>query len=253
MRRTRWLFQTLVLLIGCESPGGPLQVEQVERLDPSACAPRADGDPVERVDRGVFDLVLGDRSSYLLTPRVRNESAQALALTGAAVELEWVMDGETLPVSIRCEGGETCDRWEILPCEDVTCPTLEPTRSAVLELAILPRALSTYLLEMLDGAVAEGRAPPEFPLRAHLEVRGELADGTPVTSAVFEFPLTVCLGCLVETPADADSPSVEGPDCCAGRAPAPACHEGQDAPIDCRRCAAFYPELCNYGRVSCAP
>jgi hypothetical protein len=59
----------------------------------------------------------------------------------------------------------------------------------------------------------------------------------------FEFPLTVCNGCLVQFPPDSVDPvlaDVEKKPNCAkaavGATTSVACFPGQDLPIDCRSC-----------------
>jgi hypothetical protein len=74
-----------------------------------------------------------------------------------------------------------------------------------------------------------------------VKVFGETLGGTAVESGEWEFPISVCFGCLVSFPADAnDAKSVTQPNCDAtsamGAAASTPCSLGQDDAIDCRLC-----------------
>ena len=79
---------------------------------------------------------------------------------------------------------------------------------------------------------------------------GASLGGNNVESAPFYFPVTVCCGCLITFPVDADAPATMttgvGPDCNNGMpliGPA-SCNLGQDFPVDCRFCSSAHPEFC---------
>lgn len=213
---------------------------------------RCDGEPANTGDLGdgTFDLVIGDRDSYILTPRVANRSSAAITVDRADVRLEWDDGSGLQPLTVRCEGGELCGNWEQLDCTPSTCPVLPAGSETQIELRTFPRVVTAFFLQRFEEAVIEGRAPPIYDMVAYVTLHGTGAGGETV-SPEFAFPITLCLGCLVDFPPETDDPLVDGPDCCAGEPPARVCLEGQDAPIDCRRCRSFYPELCNYGRPSC--
>jgi hypothetical protein len=87
---------------------------------------------------------------------------------------------------------------------------------------------------------------------AHVKVFGETLGGTAVESGEWEFPLTVCYGCLVSFPADANDPkSAVQPNCNAaamGTGTTTPCNLGQDDGIDCRIC-----KLAINGAALCEP
>jgi hypothetical protein len=67
-----------------------------------------------------------------------------------------------------------------------------------------------------------------------------------VESGEFRFPITICYGCLILYPAEANDPKVQpNPNCdlpsTTGTATAGGCNPGQDEQIDCRVCKATYP------------
>lgn len=101
-----------------------------------------------------------------------------------------------------------------------------------------------------EGVSAAGiSATTSKRLFSYVKVTGETLGGSEVESAEFGFPITVCLGCLVSFPADADDPTIDGPDCkntaaTSGATTNAACIPGQDAPVDCRSCSATL-DICN--------
>lgn len=89
-----------------------------------------------------------------------------------------------------------------------------------------------------------------FQVIASLRVTGGFSRpaAPPVVLPVFLFPITICCGCLVSFPpeADVDDAVHPGPDCLA---PLPSdapqlCLPGQDDEFDCRRCAGTTPDFC---------
>jgi len=78
-------------------------------------------------------------------------------------------------------------------------------------------------------------------LTSHVRVFGRTLGGTEVESGEWKYPIDVCFGCLVTYPREADSPSIQGPDCLAtgDEEPAVPCEPGQDESVDCRICHAL--------------
>ena len=72
---------------------------------------------------------------------------------------------------------------------------------------------------------------------ANVIVRGETLGNVDVESDAWAFPITVCNGCLVAFPPDADDPAKPGLDCDIRDEAPPYCRMGQDAFVDCRACA----------------
>ena len=79
---------------------------------------------------------------------------------------------------------------------------------------------------------------------AKFKVFGRTVGGVDVETAEFQFPLSVCNGCLVSFPADSvdvalqaqtGKPNCSAPSSATSGAVAP-CVKGQDQPVDCRLC-----------------
>ena len=244
------LVATVVAIAGCDP--GPLAIERNQRPDPGTCAlsAAAAGDPI---DDATFDLVLGDRSSYVLTPVVRNHTEEPVVVRTATVTLRWHVEGALRPLSIVCEGGERCSEWTLPLCSFAgDCPTIPAGGAASFEVPVLPAPVTRYFLGELDAAVAEGRTPPEYRTIPSVRLSGEGASGEAYASPPFELDLRVCLGCLVTFPDAADLPGLPGEDCCGPGLPPTTCLPGQDDPIDCRACRAIVPEICNFGILTCS-
>ncbi|MCC7536472.1 MAG: hypothetical protein IT379_09670 [Deltaproteobacteria bacterium] len=207
------------------------------------------------IDDGTFDLALGDRSSYTLTPLVENRGADDVVFNTVRLESYHDQDGVFVRLNFVCDNPTGCETWDIDLCEGGTCPTVAAGESGSFEVPVLPRLVTGYFQTIMDGAVREGRIPPEFRLQSVARLIGTASDGsTEVESEPFSFVVNLCLGCLVAFPEGSDSPAIPGEDCCGGGAPADqGCYPGQDAPIDCRSCVRTLPEICNYGRVTCDP
>jgi hypothetical protein len=78
------------------------------------------------------------------------------------------------------------------------------------------------------------------------KVFGHTLGGQAVDSGEFRFPITICYGCLIYYPAEANDPKVTPtPNCdlpqSTGTALDVGCSPGQDEMIDCRVCKATYP------------
>jgi len=78
------------------------------------------------------------------------------------------------------------------------------------------------------------------------KVFGHTLGNQAVDSGEFHFPITICFGCLIYYPAEANDPKVApNPNCdlpqSTGTALAVGCTPGQDEMVDCRVCKATYP------------
>lgn len=74
---------------------------------------------------------------------------------------------------------------------------------------------------------------------ANVILRGETLGNVDVETDAWSFPITVCNGCLVAFPADADDPARPGLDCDIRDESPVYCRMGQDAFVDCRACAGI--------------
>lgn len=68
-------------------------------------------------------------------------------------------------------------------------------------------------------------------------VRGRTTGGNELETAEFQFPISVCYGCLIVYPAEADDPGRPGVDCDIRADAEVSCRPGQDGPVDCRSCS----------------
>lgn len=234
--------------IACSSP--PLEVRRNQRPSDGTCELRQEPTG-QSLTSGTFDLALGDRASYLLTPVVENHEGEALTVRAVRIQVHRDTPEGRQRVRIRCEGDVACEEWEEDLCALGECPRIAAGSTASFEVPALPRDVTGYYQGEMDFAVSEGRAPPEYSLVAELRLVADGASGT-VESDGFSYPIRLCLGCLVEYPPGSDSPALAGPDCCGDAPSEPACQPGQDGPISCADCRVSSPEICNFGRLTCA-
>ncbi|MEZ4223143.1 MAG: hypothetical protein R3B13_19525 [Polyangiaceae bacterium] len=74
---------------------------------------------------------------------------------------------------------------------------------------------------------------------ADVRVFGDTLGGEEVTSDSLSFPITLCNGCLISYPLDADDPAQPGYQCVSGTdvsSQDSPCRVGQDEAVDCRLC-----------------
>lgn len=87
---------------------------------------------------------------------------------------------------------------------------------------------------------------------AHVKAFGTTLGGFNVESGEFVFPITVCIGCLVSFPPDAnDLTQPPQPNCkstVVANNTTSTCHLGQDVAVDCRICHILHP-----GDPACEP
>jgi hypothetical protein len=93
---------------------------------------------------------------------------------------------------------------------------------------------------LIDATSAKSITPGQEVI-ANVIVRGETLGNVDVETDAWAFPITVCNGCLISFPPEADDPAKPGLDCDI-RTEAPVyCRMGQDAFVDCRACAGLSP------------
>lgn len=245
---------TIVVLLTMPLPGcggdeeGELAI-RMNQAPTSACELSPEGGGA-RIASGVFDLVIGDVSSYILTPLVANNGGEDITVTTARLEAYEERDGASYRLNFACHLPSGCDEWDIDLCGTGGCPVVPAGGTASFEVQALPRVVTGYYQLMLDAAVREGRRPSEHDIRSVVRLVGT-AGSRDVISDPFEWVTHLCLGCLVEFPPGSDDPAIVGEDCCGLGTPESSCYPSQDDPIDCRLCVRTSPEVCNFGRTSC--
>jgi hypothetical protein len=97
---------------------------------------------------------------------------------------------------------------------------------------------------------------PNTTVVASVRVFGETLGGTEIESGDLSFPISLCNGCLVSFPPEADDPAQSGYQCIdqssAGTASSGSslsdeaypCWLGQDVAVDCRICVGSHPDVC---------
>jgi hypothetical protein len=210
-------------------------------------------------ESGVFDVAL--RDNYLLAIELVNRRSGPATFTreGRAgdfhvrsVEVDLRRD---VPGGARLAGTA---EFTIYPGGDIPEGTDQPgVNSTVLEVFSdeMVRSLRERVCAVDRSGVTAACPTPRtrsnsFQVIASLRVTGVFSRpvAPPVVLPVFLFPITICCGCLVSFPleADVDDAVHPGPDCLA---PLPSdapqlCLPGQDDEFDCRRCVGTTPEFC---------
>jgi hypothetical protein len=77
-------------------------------------------------------------------------------------------------------------------------------------------------------------------------VFGHTLGSQAVDSGEFRYPITVCYGCLIYYPSEANDPKITpNPNCdlpmATGSSTSVGCSPGQDEMVDCRVCKATFP------------
>lgn len=102
--------------------------------------------------------------------------------------------------------------------------------------------LGVAAITLIDPTSAQSITPGQ--IIANIILRGESLGGVEVETDSWAFPITVCNGCSIFFPGDADDPARPGVDCDI-RDDAPAyCRLGMDEGVDCRSCSAQNAALC---------
>lgn len=210
-------------------------------------------------NEGVLDVAL--RTTYVLHPLYQSElletrdpnagraAMRGIFVEGAEVELHvGSADGPLL--SLRDATGAVTNPYTVtagsdyVPAGGTTGPGLGVGR-----LELIPARVGAILYSrvcmpssMSMGCAIPASVPtPTGPLRlvARIQPFGRTMGGIAVSGAWYTFPLTVCCGCLVTFPSDADDPMTPQRDCSRGAPPQMLCDIGQDQAVDCRVCAGI--------------
>jgi hypothetical protein len=209
-----------------DKPGSELTSEAIE---PIGILKFADSDCRAAVDpraplrtSGVLDYVEGNSYGGVLLVKV---GANVSALSAVAVEL-----------TVEGNGLQWVIPWEEFPSEEVTT-SVPGYRAALVHLThgSLDLSIGRELANAARGALKSAVAT--------LRVQGTTGSGQAVSSAPWQYPITLCYGCLVAFPPEALVPQGDGSLRCTVNVPSPLCSaldcpcaSGSDEPIDCRLC-----------------
>ena len=251
----------LMSAAGCVDNTVSVYVRQVQSPTVAGTMCTVTNDPTSaRINEGTLDVAL--RDSYTLSPLLANQlitranmeqlraETTALNIQGFVIELH-----EGSP-----EGGLVGPPFSVY--QNVVVPAAIAAGTpgfAVAQIQVIPPPIGQALRAAVcridrTGVTSDCPVPRVVSANRRILVKmtafGESLGQNSVESTPFYFPVTVCCGCLIQFPLDADAPesmtSGVGPDCNNGMpviGPA-TCAPGQDFPVDCRMCSSATPEFC---------
>ena len=218
---SRLLFVALILVVGfgawagCTEP--ELLIVQNTMLDRDCRPSRVAGNYARR---GILDLAVAD--SYVMVPLIVPQDFDVednpITLTEALLEytseavISITMPSNTISVS----------------------GAINSSDGIYLEVEVIRDILGLALQN--DPAIEGGYSPT---IVVSLQVFGVSSSESEVSTQVYEFPLKVCIGCLLDFPMEANDPLDEQPNCTASFSDNDievGCYPGQDEPVDCRYC-----------------
>jgi hypothetical protein len=237
----------VLLCLACVEDTPSLFIVHNSALDEN-CAPIIRGNPIEFQGTGTMDLTVA--STYTMFPKVENLMAPSGSVTlgrggGGATGGNNQYEGNRVTlrsaaVSFRAPAG-----FDVALPRNLSLPlsgTLEPNGEIVTDLPVVNFALGNQLR---SSAQLRDRGA-SVPVVVEVKFHGVSTSGTDVESNTLTYPLTLCRGCLLTFPPDADDPAEPGPDCRGGFGEgselsefALSCFPGQNAPLDCRVCRAI--------------
>lgn len=211
------------------------------------CTFSADPSAAHR-NEGVLDVAL--RTNYVLFPLFRSELLSSRdPMAGRAESRGIIVEGAVIELHRGSPTGPTIvDPYTVyfntfLPPADMGGPGYAVTSFEL----VRQRDIAGLQMQVCNVQPIEGRAECRGAnlsttqrIIAVIRPFGHTMGGIPIDGATWTFPLTVCCGCLVTFPPDAnaDEATHAGPDCNAGAPSTQACNIGQDDPVDCRYCSA---------------
>lgn len=117
-----------------------------------------------------------------------------------------------------------------------------PTYSPLILTALDAKTVAKIAAPLPDPPTAAA-AFPSVLVSVYIKVFGTTLGGTDVESAEFQFPVSVCKGCLIDFKTG-DDPAVKGVDCslplASGGTVAAPCNLGQDEAVPCQLCNQDY-------------
>ncbi len=206
---------------GCTDVENGLFVEAVLKLSAPACTAAGDSSATTLLG-GVLDLAF--RSNYVGALLVGNQ----LVSRGSKDQVRT----ETARVVLKGSEIRVLDSNQAVISEFTV-----PSTGFVHPGSGVDPGYGVMFTELIPSGVA--LAANNKVLLVEVRVFGDTLGGDEITSAALTFPVSICTGCLVSYPADADDPVQPGYQCTAGTDPTNTespCAFGQDDVIDCRLC-----------------
>jgi hypothetical protein len=247
---------TMVATEGCTDNNATLFIVDVLKVTPPQCTAQVDVTSTF-LTNGILDVAFAYEYDALMlvanqyTPRGQKQNAKAettrIVLDGAEINL---MNAAGKPLTnlagqplADATGKPVQTSFTVLGSGYVDSNIGEAPGFGAFSAALIPEPVGFALSKSL----AAGGFGSRETVYATVKVFGSSLGNQSVTSAPLTFPITVCIGCLLQFPTTALVP-VTGTSqvVCAGNTEAVQavpCHVGQDDPIDCRLCAGSY-EIC---------
>ncbi len=178
-------------------------------------------------------LDIGLRGEYIAEFLVGNQMVPQGNPNTPATETSFIKV-EGAVVRVTTAGGTPLDNFTTLAGTTInpsvgTSPSYAPVGVTIVDSKALSSPLVTTPIA-IGGSVTVVTFTRFF---------GHTLGGQSVESNEFEFPVTVCYGCLVSFPADEESPAAPAPNCLSsatGTVTTVPCQAGQDQAIDCGHC-----------------
>lgn len=218
----------LVLGPGCADNRSSIFIQGAMLIPQETCAVKADTS-VELLFRGVYDVAFAGTVApeYNAALLVGNQLVRRGNSTTLRTETSRVSFYEA-EISLANSAGDP------IPNGNFVVPVTGFADAA----AGTEPGFGAVALTLIDATSAQAITAGQEVV-ANIILRGETLGNVDVETDVWSFPITVCNGCLVSFPPEADDPAKPGLDCDI-RDEAPVyCRMGQDAFVDCRACAGI--------------
>lgn len=231
---------TLSLLSGCAENTPEILILQNLRVDEN-CRPPASASGDNVLARGVLDLFVTNQ--YLMVPIVQNtlvpsnsvsfgRGGRGQGLTGN----EWEANDITFSrATVELDIPPSLDAAFARSFEIPISGTVRPGGSQSVELYVILPAIGNALAQSNFLRTSGSRVT----MLARVQFIGKTNAGREVDSNIFTFPIELCVGCLLDTPAAAVDPTFPSPNCrnvtgLDDTSLTDVCFPGQDQRLDCR-------------------
>jgi hypothetical protein len=189
------------------------------------------------ITRGLLDLAF--RSQYVATLLVGNQLVPRGSATQARTETARVAIQGTEVHAVDNATGTVVFGPKTVPGSGFVDPATGSNASYGLTDSVL-FGVDPGSQASLDFAGSIQAGTGSRSVTAFTKVFGRTLGGMDVESGEWEFPISICYGCLVAYPPDASNPALGRPNCDApvatGTTLDTPCAIGQDSTVDCRLC-----------------